>query len=321
MSRLYTWLYSFILIVVWSSSGSTQTTDTSLGQWLVPLPQIPISDSFPAWLNVSIRSDQIVIEDDKPSGLIIGQLQGFQPTVTGWQASSLIFKLVLFGPVPAELKLSNVNLGRDSTGLGWQLTASTVEVNNPYYSLRINSPVWIWTQQGTWQAETGRLHLQVPIQLPVSGNNNQNDYKISRMLLEVSSTGLKGQGSSAGWQGQIGMTNLSVPVADQGNGTVYGQGRVHPMNIKVVADGRFFIGNEGGLVDRGLVYWLLGGDYGQDFPMKPLRIEGFATLAGMKLKSRNLLPWLDLWFGEPGAATRHLQVTHQDGIEVLDVSF
>ena len=143
-----------MLVAVLASSGSTQTTDTSLGQWLVPLPQLPISKTFPAWLQVSISNSNLVIEGDITSDQIIGRLQGWHSTATGWRASSLVFKLELFGPVPAELKLSNVNLGRDSTGLGWQLTTNTVEVNNPYYSLRINNPAWIWTQQGTWQAET-----------------------------------------------------------------------------------------------------------------------------------------------------------------------
>ena len=53
--------------------------------------------------------------------------------------------------------------------------------------------------------------------------------------------------------------------------------------------------------------------------MKPLGIEGFATTGGLKLLTRNLLPWLDLWFGEPGSTGRYVKETHSGEYTIIEL--
>ncbi len=315
------WMPAVLLVINLVCAGGAQASDSFTGQWQIPLPQLLLTDKFPAWFQLAIRNDTMVIDNPVTSDRIVGDLRGLQPVTTGWQASALIITLDLFGPDPVELVFTGIALLKDTTGSEWQMTAKSLVVNTPFYRFRINNPSWIWQRNGAWQGTTGSVLIEVPVQVPIAVSNSPNDDTIGWQLLTMTSPGFKGQGSPAGWQGQVGTINLSVPVADQGNGTIRGQGHMDTTDVTVVADGRFFLGNTGGLVDRGLVYWLLGRDIGGDLPMNPFRLEGLLTPAGMQVQARNLLPWLDLWFGEPGAAARHLQSTQQDGIEVLNVRF
>lgn len=315
------WMPAVLLVINLVCEGGAKASDGFTGQWQIPLPQLLLTEKFPAWIQLAIRNDTLVIDNPVTSDRIIGDLRGLQPVTTGWRASALIVTLDLFDPDPVELVFTGVNLVKNATGSGWQMTAQSLVVNNPYYRFRINDPSWIWQRNGVWQGTTGSVLIEVPVQVPIAVSNSPNDDSIGWQLLTMTSAGLKGQGSPAGWQGQVGTINLSVPVADQGNGTIRGQGHMDTTDVTVVVDGRFFLGNAGGLVDRGLVYWLLGRDIGGDFPMNPLRLEGLLTPAGMQVQARNLLPWLDLWFGEPDAAARHLQATTREGIEVLNVRF
>ncbi|MDE2759228.1 MAG: hypothetical protein OXH90_02865 [Paracoccaceae bacterium] len=46
-------------------------------------------------------------------------------------------------------------------------------------------------------------------------------------------------------------------------------------------------------------------------------IEGIGNTEDLRLRTRNLLPWLDLWFGVPGTAARHLQAVQTGEVTVM----
>lgn len=284
--------------------------------WTIPLPHFP-GISSPNWVLVRDNASDLTLHLDGVERPIHGQWQSRQPWGNGFRASNLIFKLRLGDLPPTDIRLSTITLNREP--VGWHLAIGSIELGRPHYLIEISDLSWRWDNQGNWQIQLGSIRLQVPLQIPIEGSRNT-----TWRLLELVTDGIAGQGNRTGWQGEIGLTKLAVPVQVQGSDTSppsrNGQGRVDPIQMVVAADGRFSVANPGGQVDRLLAFWLLGMDIGRDLRMGPLGIEGLANSGGVQLRSRNLLPWLDLWFGEPGAATRHLGAVRigEDYIIALD---
>ena len=291
-------------------------------QWNLPVPHLPGLASSPKWIQMTNRNGYLVIQSEGTNEQGVGQWQGLQPQGNAFRASTLTFSLELAGLGPANLIFSSLVLQPNPSGIGWQLTAHSLVVNNPLYEIKVTDLTWNWNRQGRWQGRIGRIHLRVPLQTPII--NPVSDSNISWRLLELVSKDIKGQGNSEGWQGQIGLSRLVVPIGvrEEGNSrgtTIYGQGQLEPLQVIVANDGRFSVSNPGGLIDRGFANWLLGRDPGTDLQMKPLQVEGIATPAGLKMRTRNLLPWLDLWFGETGVAARLLKANQLGADTVIEL--
>lgn len=291
-------------------------TATMSNPWTIPLPHVPGTPT-PERIQLSDKTSSLVLSLEGVERPLHGQWHGRQQTAAGLRASGLVFK-VTFGDLPEnDIRLKAISLDRETAG--WQLEIGSIEMGQPHYHLHISDLSWRWNEQGYWHFRTGTLRLRVPLQTPVTGSRDA-----TWRLFELVNEGLIGQGNQSGWQLDAGLTRLALPTLTQGaeakSPTHHGRGRVEPVQMATSADGRFSIANSGGQVDRSLVSWLLGSDIGSDLRMEPLAIKGIMGTSGeIRLRTRNLLPWLDLWFGEPGTAARHLksQQVGNDAVMVI----
>lgn len=290
-----------LVLILLGTSGATT------GQWIIPLPHIP-GTSLPSRVEVTGNSEGLALLTDRNGGPLTGQWQGWQPHENGFRALGLNLQVQVGDLPPTEMRLQHLSLERDPRNGFWNLMIDSLEMGHPHYRLNMSGLSWSWNERGYWQLTMGSLRLQVPVQTQL----NQSRDPVWKML-ELVVEAIAGQGNPAGWQGMIGPMEMTVPVFARGreetSPTHYGRGRIEPLQASVLSDGRFGIVNSGGFVDRSLANWLLGVDTGNDIRMGPLRIEGTETPNGLRIRARNLLPWLDLWYGEPGAAARHLKVS------------
>ena len=137
-----------------------------------------------------------------------------------------------------------------------------------------------------------------------------------------------GSGLAMGWPGKLagkyGVNSLAGATADSHSSLRQNRqevaGEDQPRICIPGKSRRFAVANSGGHVDRNLVSWLLGRDYGKDLRMGPLNIDGIKNSAGLQLRTQNHLPWLDLWYGEPGSATQYLggHQVGEDTVIILD---
>lgn len=286
--------------------------------WVMSLHHIH-GTGFPSHLQITTDNRGMILLPEGSGNPMIGQWQGWQPLDAGFRASGLVFRVELGDLPPTETRLRTLSLERDPQKLAWQLTIGSIDMGYPHYQLELSDLIRQWDDRGNWQGSIGTIQLLVPLQIPVPYTG-----ETGWRMLELAGSGFVLQGNPAGWKGGTGLIEGTVPVITQGTGnsqpTHYGQGRVEPLQMIVAADGRFSVSNPGGFVDRNLASWLLGRDYGKDIRIGPLNIEAIGNSRGIRLRTRNLLPWLDLWFGEPGAAARHLGVhlVGEDAVILLE---
>ena len=248
-NRLLSCHFLLIAVLIWPGQVIAD-------QWILPVPHLPGLASSPKRVQLTNRNDNLVIQSEGSNEQVVGQWQGLQPQGSGIRTSTLTFRLELAGLGPATLIFSSLVLQPNPSGPGWQLNGYTLVVNNPLYEIKVTDLTWNWDRQGRWQGRIGRIHLRAPLQTPLSDSKPSISYSnITWRLLELVSEGIDGQGNPEGWQGQVGLTRLAVPIGENGKGNTYGQGQLEPLQMAVSTDGRFSLANPGGVVDLLVLGW------------------------------------------------------------------